>query len=862
MSFRGGSRLFMAGLCAALTVLGACKIFKSTCDEDDRSCFGGGLARAGEACIRSGDCALGMACRESLCEYDGSTSRGGQCVVSAECAAGTYCSSKLKCTPFASPPGTAGVACADSSGCGTGLVCDLDLADAMSSGPFAMLSDNCQSEVAQLETSAACALPKTCTKRGKRDFGDACSENVNCLPGLYCALSPIAEDDQTTCLGGLSLPEELLSVPTWAGEKCPAESDSPAAYFDLAAGIDADSDFYRLPFPNDIRRTPSGIDLNGHPAPPASLRPPVAARFVEDAAKQRGFSTNPVVYFRFSTAYDSSQLSLSSVRIVDVTPDSPDYNANSTIAWGGPERESHYACDHWLSLHRPVGTPLRPNTTYAAIVTRRLRTKEGAEFARSGVMDQLLSATRPSGGRLATAWDAYAPLRKWVDDPAAEFKTDEILNATVFTTGNPQAIVPALKTAVQAEGGPALKSLTVCSAGVTSPCADETGRGACHPVSADFTEIHGKLSIPIFQAGTPPYEQPESGGDIELSDDGRARVVRREDVCFALSVPVKAAPAAGYPLLVYAYAVGGAFQEAMAADGLAGEVARGPSPAAVLSIELPQHGARRGGSGRPPQDLFANFQNPAAMRGNVLQGAADLWSAVALARIGILSPVRGEPIRFDPARLALFAQGQGATHAAIALSADEDIRAVVLAGLSGHFATTQLLRTKPASMAALLPLLLVDMDSEGKLAGGIFNPMLSLLQSSLDSVDPVNYANKLFKIGPNRGRDVFVVYGRDDHFSPESAQEAYAKAARLAAVPPDLSNRFEDLPGPVTHNQNIGDDQRTVALRQYDPSTDPIHAGTPEDGHFVVQGSKAAHADVVRFLTQALAGQPPAIGGE
>ena len=57
-----------------------------------------------------------------------------------------------------------------------------------------------------------------------------------------------------------------------------------------------------------------------------------------------------------------------------------------------------------------------------------------------------------------------------------------------------------------------------------------------------------------------------------------------------------------------------------------------------------------------------------------------------------------------------------------------------------------------------------------------------------------------------------------------------------------------------------GDGHRTVALRQYDPSDDPITPGEVKDGHFVVEASKSAHADVVRFLTQALAGEPPSIG--
>lgn len=858
MSFRDGSRLFISGLCASLCVSSACEVFDSTCDEADRSCLGGGLQRRGETCIRSGDCASGMACRDSTCEYAATTKRGSKCVVSAECEAHSYCSSELRCTALVENPAREGAACADSADCSKDLVCDLDLASAFDTGPFATLSDACRAGVALLGTSSACSLPKTCTHRGKRDFGDSCGTHADCMPGLYCAVSPLSHPDLTLCLGGVELPDELLSVPTWTGVACAPDAETPTAYFDLAAGSDLAHDFYRLPFPNDIRRVSTGIDLAGHPAPPAEVRPPLAARFVEDAAAQVGFSTNPVVYFRFSTAYAGA--SLSSARIVNITPDSPDYNGNTTVSWGPPERDSHYICPHWLSLHRPVGAPLRPNTTYAAVITRRLKTRDDRDFERSPDFDAMLSETPPSDSPLRAAWEAYAPLRAWVADEDSAFKVDDLLNAAVFTTGDPSAIVPLLKAAVAADGGPGLKSLTVCKAGVTSPCEDAAGRGGCHAAQAEFTEIHGKLTLPIFQAGTAPYAQPEDGGGIERT---RPRVIRHEDVCFALSVPVSPAPSAGYPLLIYAHAVGGVFQEAMGEGGIAAEVARARAPAAMLSIELPQHGARRGNSERAPQDLFVNLQNPAAVRGNVLQGAADLWGAIALAKIGILArPIAGQPIHFDPKRLVLFAQGEGATQAALALAADDALRAVVLAGLPGHFATAQLQRTKAASMAALLPLLLIDADEDGNLAGGVVNPMLSLIQSAADSVDPINYADRLVRIDEDAGRDVFIVYGRDDHFSPDAAQEAFAKAARLDAVTPDLSMRFEDLDPPVKRNRSIGSDRRTVALRQYDPKTDPVIDGTPQDGRYVVQASKTAHADVVRFLTDALAGDPPTIGSE
>jgi hypothetical protein len=863
MSFVGNGRWRVSCLfCALWLASSGCKFFESTCDEADRTCLGGGLGRSGEPCIRSGDCAFGMTCRENLCVYDGSTEAGGECVASAECASDHYCSSKLQCEPIDPRAASAGEACGDSSDCEKGLVCDMNLRSAMSDGPFATLSTDCRDKASMLDNDTGCLLPKSCTARGKRDFGDSCTKSDECLAGLYCVLSPIAEDDQTTCLGGVELPVEPISFPSWQEPECPEDSETPTAYFEVPTSSGG-NDFYRLPFPNDIRRRDGKPDLSDHPVPPSTVEPPVAARFLADAAEQEGFSTNPMVYFRFSTELESSgNLSLAKLRIIDITPGSPDYNEGPSIAWGPPERDSRYICDHWLAVHRPLSAPLRPNTIYAAIVTRELRTKDGRSFQRSSDFDTMLAASAPADATLAAAWNTYAPLRTWLADEAAELDANDLLNAAVFTTGDPAAVASQLAAAIGASSAPIVLDLAECTAGAKSPCEGAGGRGRCQQPNALFTEYHGKVSLPIFQRGTAPYELPESGGGLNVDPQGRAVAGRVESVCFALSLPKGDAPAEGYPLVLYAHALGGVFNEAYGAGGLAAALAAGPNPGAMLALELPQHGPRRGNSERPPEDLFLNLQNPAALRGNVLQGVADLLSSIALARVGIPASLApdGEKIAFDARRLALFAHGQGATHAAIALAVDDRVSAAVLAGLGGHFASITVTRTKPASSAALLPLLFADVETDGRLPGGLVHPMLAMVQRSLDAADPINYTSRLFRISQDLGRDVFVVYGREDHFVPEGSQQAYAKAARLTAVAPDLSNDFRPIEAPAQGNVNIGERARTVALRQYDPRQDPVDPAAITDGHFVVESNLVAREDVERFLTQALAGQTPVIG--
>ena len=97
-------------------------------------------------------------------------------------------------------------------------------------------------------------------------------------------------------------------------------------------------------------------------------------------------------------------------------------------------------------------------------------------------------------------------------------------------------------------------------------------------------------------------------------------------MCMAISVPKTAAPASGYPVLVFGHGTGGSFTGEMASSGFAQVLATATTPGVLVAIDMPEHGSRRGDSTDEPENLFYNFLNPRAARDNVLQGAADLFS--------------------------------------------------------------------------------------------------------------------------------------------------------------------------------------------------------------------------------------------
>src|SRR5476649_206710 len=90
------------------------------------------------------------------------------------------------------------------------------------------------------------------------------------------------------------------------------------AYFRVPRMGHTSGDFYRLPYPNDVRRTATGITLAGHPEPPTAVGTDLVDTYLRASEQDlKGFSTNPTVLFRFSRPYDWSTIN---VQLIDVTP--------------------------------------------------------------------------------------------------------------------------------------------------------------------------------------------------------------------------------------------------------------------------------------------------------------------------------------------------------------------------------------------------------------------------------------------------------------------------------------------------------------------------------------------------------------
>ncbi len=757
----------------------------------------------GEACDDGVNrCRPGLACVDGKCAPGRSSESGTPCVISAECKDGLYCGPERKCTPA----GTGGesASCASDADCKSGLRCNI------------------------------VGFGAQCQPEGTGDVGGSCKTGGDCFGGLACvkgACTPLPP--------GTVAP---IAIPTWPGVDCKDDPPPVAAYFRVPRGSN-DGDFFRLPFPNDIRRDGNGHPtLFGFPTPGSEvLGFDVVDRYVKDVEQNAdGFSAYATITMRFSGEVDWDTFKPQGVvRLVDVTDGGP--GSDLGLSWIATTGRSAYVCNNAIGIRPRDGEPFVPGHTYAAIVTSAAKTPGGGAIARSADLSALLAPAAPADAVLAPAYARYAPLRAWA--AAKGFDLGTVLNAAVFTVAHTTRPAEKLSEAVAAATLPTASGWVKCGS-APSPCPDATGERACGAADPAFDELHALVTLPIFQKGNAPYVSPTDGGDLAYDGAGKPLVQRTEQVCMALTVPKGSAmPAGGWPIVVYAHGTGGSFRSHVT-EGVAKSLAA--SSIAVLGIDQVAHGPRRNGSKAAPNDLFFNFTNPAAARGNPLQGAADQMALVRFARALDLaagvSPT-GAEIKFD--RIAFWGHSQGATEGAIAMRYTADVSGVVLSGVGASLIDALLSKTSPVNIKAAVPFVLVEPSGVNEA-----HPVLALLQNAIDPADPLSHGRALDK-------HVFVPFGQKDTYTPSAVQATYILAAGLGlAAHPASVTQPEGIgslqPIAVPASGNLSGGARTGLSREYAP------AGY--DGHFVVFRDPDGKKDAAKFLADLAAGNVPSVG--
>lgn len=839
---KGTTMTALRGFCVlALCALAGCKVYPPR----PKVPPGAGL---GAACGDAQPCRDGLVCDSatSTCAGSRSLANGATCTIGPECESG-YCGPGV-------PRGKCGAAgtvarggtCQGDGDCQVGLKCAFD---------------------------GETLFPR-CLPAGPGDLAATCTWSRECAQGLFCQDGVCSVVPLAPQLAPRGWPP-FVPDPTdrWAGASCPAAKSSPTtALFELPRQTDTDeqkADFFRLPFPNDAARRADGtVDYSRFPRDPA---PPFGfdalGRYLS-ALETEPFGNYGTTHFRFSGPISFSGVSgvgaNPQTRLVDLTAGAR-FGQRKGLFWRVNSGRNRYICNNWVAV-RPFTAEALVAGTYGVVLLKGIKDETGNDVQASGDFQAMLSSSAPSGDPvLGAAWPRYAPLRQYLS--TAGIATSDVLVASVFTVGDGQRLLKKLAQTVAALPVPAADGWVKCGSGTPSPCADATGARACGN-AAGFDEWHSLLDLPIFQSGSAPYLTPAEGGSIDgdlAPDAGVLAVVRREQVCAALTTPKTTPPAGGWPLVVYGHGTGGSFrshagdgagaalaQVAALGDGGTADGGTQPGGYAVLGIDQVGHGPRRGArQDVSPDDIVFNFSNPASARGTMAQGGADLLGVARYAK-GFAGGAGGVPA-IDSSRLVYWGHSQGATQGALFLAQDRSVEGALMTGASASLSDALLSKKAPINIADSMWIALGEAQPSDV---DIFHPVISLLASWTDPVDPLNFARDVVVVPaagatPAFARHLFQVWGKNDLFTARPVQAAFALGAGLGFVAPKVDD-FDAAPQSLVSGNVTTPRTVTAAMRQYDP-------GTLYDGHFVVFRDQTAQRDAVRFLVRAASGDVPRV---
>ena len=645
---------------------------------------------------------------------------------------------------------------------------------------------------------------------------------------------------------------------------CSSKNASPRAATHVLSDYQLAGGFYAAPFPDDNRLGADGHpDLGGFPNDGSVFLDKVIHLIERDA---RGFSTTAGLYFALDGPLDASvnadpAASLADdapVFLVDVDDGSPRRGTRQPVtvhfaADGGP-----FGTPSLLSLIPLQGIPLRPATRYAAVVLRSVRDARGSQLGVPRSLSGLVAGHTPAGmsdGVAAEYEKAISALGSF------GVKASDLAGLAVYTTDDPTRDLSAVEKAMLARPLPAA---------VQPFKANE--------VFNDYCVFSSTIEMPDYQSGTPPFD--ESGGDWLFDAGGKPEFQRNENAHIVVTVPRRTMPAAGFPIVLFSRTGGGGDRPLVdrGVQAKTGEPAlvAGAGPAlgfakvgwAGASVDGP-HGGLRNVTGRDEQFLMFNVNNPAALRDNVRQSAAEL--ALQAHVLGELSfdasscpglDTGGGPVHFDAAHLALMGHSMGATIAPLALATEPAFHAGVLSGEGGSWIENVLYKLHPVPVKGPAELLL---GIAGKYSLTEQDPALNLFQWAAEPADPPVYAPYVVQ-HPRQGapRDILMVQGIVDHYIMPTISEASSLSLGL-----DFAGKALDADTPEIAAFPTLDQQLPFSGRQHVslPATGNIDADTTavvvqqredgvEDGHEVVFQTEPTKHMYRCFLKSLLTGTP------
>lgn len=678
-----------------------------------------------------------------------------------------------------------------------------------------------------------------------------------CVPALACALAPVVG---SACNS---------SPPHAEAKKALPEQGTINMLFQRAS-------FYDAPFPSDdLVRSGGTIDIGGFPNP-SNIAMVTMTKAM--ASQAHGFAEEGGVFFSVTGTVEQVLLPsmadtvtpAASVALLNVQPGSPDYLKPIPLkvqfeSDGGP-----YGAPDLLSLLPLQGTPMRPNTRYAAVVTTALGVKASSE------MTGLTTGTQPAGMSASVFQEyqqAIASLGK------AGIAASSIAGLAVFTTDDPTAQLPVVLKAAEA----------------LTPAPDRPFTRT--DLYDSYCVYESTMSVPDYQLGAAPFnfecaaDDPlclKTGGAWTFDAAGQPILSRHEEAGIVITIPRAPMPADGWPIAHFIRTGGGGSRPLVdrGPESVNGgpPIVPGSGPAlwfamagmAGAEMDGP-HENLRNLTNENEDFLMFNVFNPPALRDNIRESGVEyaLFAHVLENLTLDVSDCPGTtgPAHFDASHFALMGHSMGATIAPLSVAFEPLYRAVVVSGSGASWIENVIWKQQPLNIRNVLGVLLGYTQQRQAVLDD--DPILTLFQWAEEPADSDVYSRDIIAEPPTgeEPRHWLMEQGIVDHYILPPIANAMSlslgldllgtelddKSAELAdAGDPTLASVIQFSTGkpiltyPVAGNRTSQGQTLTTLVTQH--PADGI-----EDGHEMVFQTDAPKREYRCFLQTWVQGKTPVV---
>lgn len=305
--------------------------------------------------------------------------------------------------------------------------------------------------------------------------------------------------------------------------------------------------FYANGFPTDLRVDDQGdVYLDDFPRQYHYL----TRRYLQ-AVKNvgKGYHTVMPIYLPFSRTIDLDAMSdwdldyasdEAPIQLIDVDPDSNEYGRRFPLSLSMTKMDDQYRPSNLLQVYPTMGVTLRPDTTYAVIVTDQTPLSDINYWQQDEQLAAALGLETDGVNLSERVAKVYEPLKDFLE--YEQIDPEQIVGATVWTTGNPIAQFN--------KGG---ELVAKRAEQMTELPVTNIENLKNFP---EYCIVRADVEVPGYQKGKVPFYT--KGGEIEWDEEGAPIVQYTRTTEFVVTIPKDIEmPENGYPLLSYVHGAAG-----------------------------------------------------------------------------------------------------------------------------------------------------------------------------------------------------------------------------------------------------------------------------------------------------------------